>query len=86
MSTSRSTPRPTDRVRRPFAALSRYDLVLALVPIAFLLGGAASVAGAIPLRVGLAGAGALGALFVVDALFLNPPTTGTGSGVDAGDD
>ena len=49
-------------------------------------GSAASAAGGHPVRVGLGGAGALAALFVVDTLFLNPPTTGPGREVDAGDD
>ena len=53
--------------------LSRYDLVLAVVPAAFLLGLLAVTVADVPLRVGMGSAAAVGALALVDGLFLNPP-------------
>lgn len=54
--------------------LSRYDLVLAVIPTAFvvalLVGNLLSVSA----RVALVSASVVGALAVLDALFLNPPT------------
>ncbi len=61
-------------VARPFDRLSRYDLVLSIVPIGFVL---AALVGRI-LSLSASGTLALGAavglLAVVDALFLSPPT------------
>lgn len=55
---------------------SRYDLVLAVIPTAFvvalLVGNLLSVSA----RVALVSASVVGALAVLDALFLNPPTGG----------
>lgn len=53
--------------------LSRYDLLLAVVPAAFLLGLLAAGLADVPLRVAMSSAGAVGALALVDGLFLNPP-------------
>lgn len=53
--------------------LSRYDLLLAVVPIAFILGVLLAEIGIVPIRVSLAGAAGIGALALLDALFLNPP-------------
>lgn len=52
---------------------SRYDLVLAVVPLAFLAALLLTALADVPLRVGLVGAGIVGALALVDGLFLNPP-------------
>lgn len=60
-----------------FGSLSRYDLVLAVIPAAFL---AASLLGAaLPVgpREAMVGAALVGALVLVDALFVHPPR-GTG--------
>jgi len=53
--------------------LSRYDLVLAAVLAAFLLGLLAVGLADVPLRVAMSSAAAVGALALVDGLFLNPP-------------
>ncbi len=56
-----------------FLSLSRYDLVLAVIPVAFVLAtGVAAVTG-LSLRAGVLVASLAGALAVVDALFLHPP-------------
>jgi hypothetical protein len=69
-------PEDTDVVRhRPprGRGLSRYDLLLAVVPVAFLLGLLAAGLADVPLRVALSSAGAVSALALVDGLFFNPP-------------
>jgi hypothetical protein len=53
--------------------ISRYDLVLAAIPLAFLLAGAAGLTLSIPPRLALAGAAGVGAVAVVESLFINPP-------------
>lgn len=53
--------------------LSRYDLQLAVVPAAFLLGLLAAGLADVPLRVALSSAGAVSAMALVDGLFFNPP-------------
>ncbi|MFB6084581.1 MAG: hypothetical protein ABEJ94_10085 [Halorientalis sp.] len=54
-------------------SLSRYDLVLALVPVAFLVSVVLGNLLSVPFRTTLAGASAIGALTLLDALFVNPP-------------
>jgi hypothetical protein len=57
-------------------SLTRYDLVLTVIPVALLLTvGAAELFG-LPNRAALAGGAFVGLLALADALFLNPPTTG----------
>lgn len=56
--------------------LSRYDLVLAVVPAAFAFALAASTTLSVPPRVALTAASAVGALVVADALFVHPPMRG----------
>lgn len=58
--------------------LSRYDAVLAAIPAALLL--ASLVAAALPVsfRAAVAPGAAVSALLVADALYLNPPSTGSG--------
>jgi len=53
--------------------LSRYDLLLAVVPVAFVLGLLAVGLAGVPFRVAMGSAAAVGALALVDGLFLNPP-------------
>ena len=55
---------------------TRDDLVLALIPIAFLTTGVGAELVGVSLRTALIGASLVGAAAVVDALFLNPPTRG----------
>lgn len=57
--------------------LSRYDLVLAVIPTAFLLAVLASELLGLAPRTLLGAAGLVGALAVADTLFLNPPTSGS---------
>ena len=66
------TERPDDRTPDRHR-LSRYDLLLAVVPAAFLAGLAAVGLADVPLRIAMTSAGAVGALALVDGLFLNPP-------------
>lgn len=58
-------------------SVSRYDLVLAVIPLAFLLSGLAGVALSVPPHLWLAGGSVVGALAVADALFRNPPRGAT---------
>ena len=53
--------------------LSRYDLLLAVVPLAFLAGLLAAGLTNVPLRVAMSSAAAVSAVALVDGLFLNPP-------------
>jgi L-cystine uptake protein TcyP (sodium:dicarboxylate symporter family) len=56
--------------------MTRYDLVLTLLPVVLLVTlGTAGLFG-LSTRAALAGWSAVGCLALVDALFLNPPTTG----------
>jgi hypothetical protein len=59
--------------RQTLSSLSRYDLVLALIPAAFLVSVVLSYLFAVPFRTTLAGASAVSAMALVDALFVNPP-------------
>lgn len=52
---------------------SRYDLALAAVPVAFLLGTVTHLVSPVSLRVALAAAAAAGVLVLADAVFLHPP-------------
>lgn len=53
--------------------LTRYDLLLAVVPVAFLLGLLAALLADVPLRTALGSAAMVSALALLDGLFLNPP-------------
>lgn len=57
-----------------FDGLSRYDLVLALVPLAFALTLSVHVLVGISLQLAVAGGAVLGLAVLVDALFVNPPS------------
>lgn len=54
-------------------SLSRYDLVLVVLPLLFVLATAAGALSTIPMRVALASASLFGGVLVADALFVNPP-------------
>jgi len=60
----------------PPASVSRYDVVLALLPLAVLLPAVASGLFGVTLHTALAGGSLFGVAVLVDALFLNPPTKG----------
>lgn len=55
---------------------SRYDLVLAVIPAAFLVALFVSIAFSVPLRSVLVGSALFCTLVVADGLYLNPPTDG----------
>jgi hypothetical protein len=57
--------------RRP--SLSRYDFVLAVIPLALLVGAVGASVAPVPLHAALLGGAAVGVLALVDALFRNPP-------------
>lgn len=77
MSTEPKTRGPEEQYRnqsvRP-PAVSRYDLVLAVIPMAFLLTAVTSGVLGVSLPTALAGGSLLGVAVLADALFLNPPT------------
>jgi len=79
MSTGRQTRGPEREFQNQSQwarSVSRYDLVLALIPVAFLLTAVASGLLGISLLVALAGGSLFGLAVLVDALFLNPPRDG----------
>jgi len=55
---------------------SRYDLVLAVIPTAFVVALLASIVFSIPLRAVLTASSLVGALALVDGLYRNPPIDG----------
>jgi hypothetical protein len=69
-----SARRTTFRSLAPLDSLSRYDLTLLVIPLAFLCALAVGSALPVPTLVSLVGASLFGAVVVTDALFLNPPT------------
>lgn len=76
--TSPRDPRPERRHPRTGidggrTRFSRYDLLLAVIPAAFLSGLLVSGAAGVPLRLAMPAAAGVGALALVDGLFLNPP-------------
>lgn len=56
--------------------LSRYDLLLLVIPAAFLLAIVGATVSTLPTRMFVAGASVVGGLAVVDGLFVNPPGGG----------
>ncbi|WP_436908883.1 hypothetical protein [Halosimplex marinum] len=75
MATSDRTRR-TGEHRTAGRQLSRYDLLLLVIPAAFLLALVGSTVSPLPARVFVAGASVVGALAVADGLFVNPPGHG----------
>jgi hypothetical protein len=84
MATSTSSP-PSDgtvpQVVRRVTALSRYDLVLAVVPLALVLAAFTGAVSPLSLHATLAAGALVATLAVVDALFVSPPS-GSGRGTD----
>jgi hypothetical protein len=68
--------RRTGEHRTAGRQLSRYDLLLLVIPAAFLLALVGSTVSSLPTRVFVAGASVVGALAVADGLFVNPPGGG----------
>lgn len=73
MSTRDSPRHGIDRRTTADQFASRYDVVLAFIPVAFLLGFAASVFLSTSLQFGLVVASTVSVAAIVDSLFLNPP-------------
>lgn len=61
------------RLRRVRSAISRYDLLLAAIPLAFAVAVAVAEAIGVPLEGAMVGASVVGLLVLVDGLFLRPP-------------
>lgn len=69
-----------NRPRRQFwqqtlERFSRYDLLLAVIPLLFAAAPVVSAVTGVPLEVALAGSGLLGCVSLVDAIYRNPPVT-----------
>jgi len=60
--------------RRVFGQLSRYDLLLAAIPLVFALALTLYALAPVPLEIALAGGAVLSAGGLVDAFYFNPPT------------
>lgn len=60
-------------------SFTRYDLVLAVIPTAFLLAGVVSLLSSVPVHALMAGATAIGAVALLDGMFINPPRSGSGT-------
>ena len=56
------------------SSISRYDLLLAIIPLAFTV--TVAIAGVIglPVEIGIVAAGVVGLIVLLDGLFLRPPT------------
>lgn len=66
---------PSDAiVSRTLRALSRHDLVLAVVPVALGLAAAAGLLSSLPIHATLAAGSVVAGGAVADALFFDPPT------------
>ena len=59
--------------------VSRYDLVLVVIPIAFLIAAVASLFVSVSTHTLVAGASTVGVLALIDGLFVNPPRSGSGT-------
>lgn len=75
MATSDRTGLPREH-RSIDRRLSRYDLLLLVIPAAFLLALVGSTVSGLPLSALMAAASLVGALAVADGLFVNPPASG----------
>ena len=64
-------------VSGPFHAVSRYDILLAVIPVSFLATLVAAWFLPVPTRMGLTVGSLVCSLAVLDALFVNPPRPGS---------
>lgn len=67
-------------IERLLERVSRYDLVLTVIPLAFVTALLATDLLAVSVRESMAVASTVGALAVADALFVNPPRPNGGAG------
>ncbi|MDG5777223.1 hypothetical protein VB773_00690 [Haloarculaceae archaeon H-GB2-1] len=72
---SESAASPVDRLLPE--SLSRYDLTLAVIPVAFVASLFVGQLLAIPVRNAVMAASVVGALALLDGLFLHPPRSGS---------
>lgn len=68
---------PRHSLHRQLRGLSRYDVILALIPIPFAISLVALTLYPIPSGLALGTASLIGAVTLIDALFLNPPPSST---------
>ena len=73
MATSNGDPIDVPRDGAGDRTLSRYDLLLLVIPVAFVLALVVSQVSSLPASTVLGAASLVGALAVADGLFLNPP-------------
>lgn len=75
MAVSRTTEHRKSKAfwKRVFGQLTRYDLVLAVIPVVFALAIVATTALSVPFLAALAVGAVLSSLVLADALFVNPP-------------
>jgi hypothetical protein len=80
MATSRNTGQPRDSTFTAFRDglpnLSRYDLLLLVIPLSFGLTLLGHAVFGVSLRLSVLGGSLMGALAVADALFVHPPLGG----------
>ena len=79
MSTSSNTDNRSRREhgRRVLGRLSRYDLLLAAIPLVFALALSVHALTPVSLQAALAGGALLSGLCLFDAVYLNPPIEGS---------
>lgn len=70
----RTNPRAPD-IRDRLPGLSRYDYVLAVIPVAFVLAAVFHVIAGVSLQLTLLPTSLVGILLLIDVVFLNPPIT-----------
>ncbi|WP_336325794.1 hypothetical protein [Halovenus sp. HT40] len=75
MAVSRTTERRNSETlwERVIGQLTRYDLVLTVIPLVFSLAVVATTALSVPFLAALAGGAVVSSLVLADALFVNPP-------------
>lgn len=64
------------RLQRIGSQLSRYDLVLAVIPFSFMLALVVAAVVSIPLHASMGASALFSSVLLADALYLNPPTAG----------
>lgn len=73
--TGTGQPPAGEQLERPLGSLSRYDLVLAVIPLVFGLALVSHTVLSLPLSTTMAASAVVTGVLVVDAMFLNPPAS-----------
>lgn len=73
MAASNSDPRMAETERTADRPLTRYDLLLFVIPVTFLVALLLAQVSSLPASTLLAAASLVGAVAVADGLFVNPP-------------